>query len=57
MYSPMQGEQVWVYDICELQFVALLFVPGVLNNDSQETEGQTQKIHAMLLLCHETERQ
>jgi hypothetical protein len=44
----MQGEQVWVYDICELQFVALLFVPGVLNNDSPETVGQTEKIHVKL---------
>jgi hypothetical protein len=51
----MQGEQVWVYGICELQFAALLFVQGDLNNDSPETEGQTEKIHVKLSLCHETE--
>jgi hypothetical protein len=51
----MQGEQVWVYGICELQSAALLFVPGDLNNDSPETEEQTEKIHVKLSLCHETE--
>jgi hypothetical protein len=53
----MQGEQVWAYDIYELQFVALLSVLGVLNNDSPEIEGQTENIHAKLSLCHGTERQ
>jgi hypothetical protein len=52
----MQGEQVLVCGICESQFAVLLFVPGDLNNDSPETEERTEKTHAKLSLCHETEK-
>lgn len=54
MCSPMPGEQVWVYDICESEFVVLLFVLSVLSNDFPESEEQTGRIHVKLSLCHGT---
>jgi len=52
----MPGEQVWVYDIYESEFVVLLFVLSVLSNDFPDSEGQTGKIHVKLSLCHGTEK-
>lgn len=45
-----------MYDICEFEFVVLLFVLSVLSNDFPESEGQTGKIHVKLSLCHGTEK-